>query len=868
MHWVFRLLYLIIRLVLKAVVQLVIELVRCAAQLLTWSVRTYGWGRVGSFLLACWASLWIHHSIGRLSLSSVSLGSVAIVTMGLWGGLIASSRLVTKQWHHRLETLRPPLSQARASTSLRLASLQSEVAGVETAAVLRGVEPGATPLWNEMTNLTTLQAAWQRVLKGGGGPGPDGVTIEGFTLDTERQLRQVAMELDGGSYHPRPPRMVEVPKRHGGTRRLAVLCVRDRIIQQALHLTLVPLWDKQFAPCSYAYRPGRSALQAVHAVERALTVGRVWVVDADIEAFFDRVPHQPLFTLLDDWLPDPRVRGLIEMCVQAGSPEDARGLAQGAPLSPLLANLYLHRFDAALLEAGHTLVRYADDVVIPCATRQQADTALQAATRLLHALALSLNPDKTRIVHRDEGFTFLGYLFTKDGKRPSEEAMESLSARLADTADEETRHQVLTGWQGYFGEAPTMAPQQQNPRPEIPVTNSAGPAEPWWTPSEENDKPAPSVRDDGPDLTLYRMRFVGRSDVFARYWQREDRKGCVPVRRGPTDHDLQAHLGGQECLGTYLMQTDGTTNAVVLDVDGPAAGNEGQARALPVARRLVDALRQNGTTPVWMDSGGKGFHLWLCFEEAVPAKAVREWMAKWLDQFRPFPEGVLVELFPKQGSVAQGALGSLIRLPLGRHPETGRPSLFLTPEAERIADPWTTLAQAPRINGATMLQSPPVRVSCVPEPPEAIAPVVRGCALLWALVRKAADTHRLAHTERLALLYTCGHLGEIGQTYLHQVIGLCDNYDSRITQRWIRRVEEGHRPVRCTTLKEWLKDYLPGVTCACTTKGPNASPLDLLRAVKKSSRSGALQEKKDQGWDDVAQDLFGNTGPTVDNADE
>jgi hypothetical protein len=188
---------------------------------------------------------------------------------------------------------------------------------------------------------------------------------------------------------------------------------------------------------------------------------------------------------------------------------------------------------------------------------------------------------------------------------------------------------------------------------------------------------------------------------------------------------------------------------------------------------------------------------------------------------------------------------------------------LLTLEGEPVADPWPFLARAPWVDGQALLESPLAQVSSLPEPPETIAPVVKGCALLWGLVRKAAQTHHLRHTERLALLYTLGHLGEAGQTYLHQVIGLCSNYDPRITQRWIQRMDEGHKPIRCATLREWLKDHLPGVTCACGPTGTTPSPLDLLRRVPPSSSAPSSGLTAD-GWDEVARDLFSETLVTGD----
>jgi hypothetical protein len=130
--------------------------------------------------------------------------------------------------------------------------------------------------------------------------------------------------------------------------------------------------------------------------------------------------------------------------------------------------------------------------------------------------------------------------------------------------------------------------------------------------------------------------------------------------------------------------------------------------------------------------------------------------------------------------------------------------------------------------------------------------MVRGCRLLAALVQKAARTGHLGHTERLSLLYTLGHCGDAGRAYLHQVIGLCSNYDPRVTESWVRRLEPGRRALRCSTLKEWLRDHLPGVTCPCLPRRPNPSPVDLLPAPKPEPMG-----QPPEGWDAVAGDLFG-----------
>lgn len=862
----------IIEMSLRFAFAVILEILGFSVRLLYWSVRNYGWGRVVSFLIAFWLSIEFHRRFGWLSLTTATLGSVAISTLGIWGVIISSYLWLSNMWQQR-RTSRSEVSQhifptfAPQNETCSNARLGSDSFSFNTVSSADGkIYPTssspdkAAPLWAQVLHPSNLKEAWQRVLVRGGSPGSDGVTVEEFALAIDRHLQQLTNELLSGRYRPRPPRWVEIPKPNGKMRRLAVLCVRDRIVQQALMLVLTPLWDKNFAPCSYAYRPGRSAQQAVMAVEDALRSGRVWVVDADIESFFDSVPHAPLFSLLPDWLSDERVRHWLQICVTGVSPYPQKGLAQGAPLSPLLANLYLHRFDIALLQAGYHLIRYADDFVILCATRLQAEDALRMAERLLHNLGLSLNLEKTRIVHRDEGFTFLGYTFTKEGKRASDDAVASLQARLASTDDEEKRRQILAGWQGYFGQVPAMDKLLTRPSSIATVTSDEPDwTEPWWS---EVGNGEPSIKVGAKELALYRERFCGRSDVFARYWHTGNRRGYAPVRRTITDDEIQAHLTGQIGLGTYLLHPDGTTKALVFDIDGPNFSEAGRRIAFQVAKRLISSLEQKGITPLVEDTGGKGYHLWLCFPEPVAAKVVRDWATKWLDNFRPFPEGILVEVFPKQDYLAPNALGALLRLPLGQHPETGRFSVLLMPDGQPAADPWIVLSKTPLVNLEKLLGVGETQESPeLPEPPEKIAPMVKGCALIWGLVQKAAQIHHLRHVERLALLYTLGHCGEAGQTYLHQVIALCSNYNPRITQRWIQRLDEGHRPIRCGTLREWLKDLLPGITCPCIPKSKDPTPLDLLRQTPQTEGKKAIAthpKEEDRAWSEVAKEMFGD----------
>lgn len=853
----------------------------CLVRLLYWSVRTYGWGRVGSFFLCLWISIELHHKVDGFAFSLSSVGSILVIAVLLWTLMMLGYWWLNRWWQGRnsrtsvssmsntlpscFQPIMPPLINPNLNQASKNLSSLSQNQNHEIVHPI--CSTGTQALWQQVLSPTNLREAWQRVLVRNASPGSDGVSVEKFALNLDWNLRELVEELLSGRYRPRPPRWIEVPKPNGKMRRLAILCVRDRIVQQALLLVLSPFWEKRFAPCSYAYRSGKSALHAVAAVEEALKEGYVWILDADIESFFDSVPHTTLFNLLTEWLPDEKVRSWVQVCVSGISPSPNQGLAQGAPLSPLLANLYLHRFDLTLTQSKFCLIRYADDFVILCPTRQQAEEALKMTEMLLKSLGLRLNADKTRIVHKDEGFTFLGYVFTKEGKRPSEEAISSLYERLSATEDEKKRQQILAGWQGYFGKASDFGfPSDNMPATSSETIEETDWIEPWWSGTNDNDSKS-SHNSNSENLTLYRQRFLGRTDIFARYWQKDGRKGYAPVRREISDEDLQKHLNGQVILGTYLLNPDGTTKALVFDIDGPNFSEVGRASAFSLAQKIFAALKERGITPLLEDSGGKGFHLWLCLEQPVSAKELRQWAKKWIDQFRPFPDGILVEIFPKQDFLAPNALGSLLRLPLGLHPETNRFSQLLMEDGSLPESPWSIIASTPLIDPTKLMGISLTQQinSNLPEPPEAIAPMVKGCALIWGLVQKAAEVHHLRHMERLALLYTLGHCGHAGHNYLHQVISLCSNYNPRITERWLQRLDPGHRPIRCATLKEWLKDLLPSIACPCLPQKKDPTPLDLLRKVPKEAKTLSSQQTDNDLWEEIASEIFGEMLATKDS---
>ncbi len=262
-----------------------------------------------------------------------------------------------------------------------------------------------------------LEMAWEKVKANRGSGGVDGQSLEAFETQLDQQLDRLHRELKEDTYQPLPVRQHPIPKRDkpGEYRMLGIPAIYDRVCQQALLNRLEPIFEPIFDDASFGYRRGRSAKDALRKIWKEIQSGSEWIVDADLRAFFGSVDHEKLLTLVAQRVADGRVLRLIKAMLKAGSygkgqlSPTERGTPQGGVVSPVLSNVLLTPFDREMRLRGYQLTRYADDWVITCKSAAEARAAVEAARRILKQLGVELHPQKTRIVHVQYGFEFLGY---------------------------------------------------------------------------------------------------------------------------------------------------------------------------------------------------------------------------------------------------------------------------------------------------------------------------------------------------------------------------------------------------------------------------------------------------------------------------
>jgi group II intron reverse transcriptase/maturase len=278
-----------------------------------------------------------------------------------------------------------------------------------------------------------LELAWQRVKRNKGAGGIDGQTLDKFEGQLDAHLDRLQEELKHDAYRPLPVRQKLLPKagQPGKFRPLGIPAIYDRVCQQALQNRLEPIFEKVFDDASFGYRPGRSTKDALRKIWKEMEEGNEWIVDADLSNFFGTVDHEKLLTLVAQRVSDGRVLRLIRSMLKAGCMAEGQhlpteqGTPQGGVISPILSNVLLTPFDREMRHRGYRLTRYADDWVVTCRTRREAERVLAEAAKILSALGVVLNREKTRIVHVQHGFEFLGYKI-KRGSRPLRLASEKI----------------------------------------------------------------------------------------------------------------------------------------------------------------------------------------------------------------------------------------------------------------------------------------------------------------------------------------------------------------------------------------------------------------------------------------------------------
>jgi len=280
-------------------------------------------------------------------------------------------------------------------------------------------------LVDKVYKLKNLELAWEKVKRNRGAGGIDGQSIEGFESDLEGNLRRLHDELRTQRYQPQRVRRHLIPKagQPGKFRPLGIPTIYDRVCQQALLNRLAPIFEPVFDEASFGYRRGRSTKDAMRKIWCELGQGNEWVVDADLKDFFGSADHDKLMELLNQRVADGRVLNLLESFMKVGYSQDKqihqteRGVPQGGVISPLISNVLLTPFDREMRRKGYRLTRFADDWLVTCRTRAEAQAALKFASKVLEKLGVVLHRDKTRIVHVRHGFEFLGYKI-KRGTRP------------------------------------------------------------------------------------------------------------------------------------------------------------------------------------------------------------------------------------------------------------------------------------------------------------------------------------------------------------------------------------------------------------------------------------------------------------------
>ena len=359
-----------------------------------------------------------------------------------------------------------------------------EYAGAQSAGAREGKEADGADLLERILGRDNLNRAYKRVKANKGAPGIDGMTVEDALPWLQQHRQELLDSIRAGKYKPQPVRRKEIPKPDGGVRQLGIPTVIDRVIQQAIAQQLTPIFEPLFIDGSYGYRPNRSAQQAIQKVKEYAEQGYTTAVEIDLSKYFDTLNHELLMNMVREEVRDKRVTDLIKKYLKSGVMVEGllvkteEGSPQGGPLSPLLANIYLNKFDQEMTRRGVKVIRYADDIVILAKSKRAGERLLESSKRFLDGkLKLKLNTEKSKVVsvYSIRNFKFLGFALGKGRNgvyirvhakslKKAKQKLKELTSRSQGRNVRKVMENVkvfIRGWLGYFGIANMKTTMQE-----------------------------------------------------------------------------------------------------------------------------------------------------------------------------------------------------------------------------------------------------------------------------------------------------------------------------------------------------------------------------------------------------------------------
>ena len=359
-----------------------------------------------------------------------------------------------------------------------------EYAGAQSAGGREGKEADGADLLERILSRENLNKAYKRVRANKGAPGIDGMTVEDALPWFRQHRKELLDSIQAGKYKPQPVRRKEIPKPDGGVRELGIPTVIDRVIQQAIAQQLNPIFEPRFKDGSYGYRPNRSAQQAIQKVKEYAEQGYTTAVEIDLSKYFDTLNHELLMNMVREEVKDKRVTDLIKKYLKSGVMVEGllvkteEGSPQGGPLSPLLANIYLNKYDQEMTRRGVKVIRYADDIVILAKSKRAGERLLESSKRFLEGkLKLKLNTEKSKVVsvYSIRNFKFLGFALGKGREgvyirvhakslKKAKQKLKELTSRSQGRNVRKVMENVkafIRGWLGYFGIANMKTTMQE-----------------------------------------------------------------------------------------------------------------------------------------------------------------------------------------------------------------------------------------------------------------------------------------------------------------------------------------------------------------------------------------------------------------------